>query len=239
MNMVLKLAIAEDDPKCAGDLRSFVEQYCREHGLELQLQVFPDGLELVEEYRPVWDVLLLDIEMPHLDGMEAAQRIRAADPAVLIIFITYMGKYAIRGYEVSALDFVLKPVNYSKLAMRLRHVEEIIRRREERFLLVPENGELFRVLRADTRYRGVANRHIYVHTAGRVYVTNGTLSKLEQTLTGQPFARCSHSHLVNLRHVSCVQRDTVLVEGEAAPLSRSKQKGFLQALSDYMGGGYR
>lgn len=239
INMVLKLAIAEDDLKCAADLRSFVERYCREHGMELQLQVFPDGMELVEEYRPVWDVLLLDIEMPHLDGMEAAGRIRAADPAVIIIFITYMGKYAIRGYEVSALDFVLKPVNYSKLAMRLRHVEEIIRRREERFLLVSENGELFRVLTADIRYIEVANRHIYVHTADRVYVTNGVLSKLEQTLAGQPFARCSHSHLVNLRHVTSVQRDAVLVAGETVPLSRSRQKGFLQALSDYMGGGYR
>ena len=134
---------------------------------------------------------------------------------------------------------MLKPVNYSKLAMRLRHVEEIIRRREERFLLVSENGELFRVLTADIRYIEVANRHIYVHTADRVYITNGALSKLEQTLEGQPFGRCSHSHMVNLRHVTSVQRDTVLLEGEAVPLSRSRQKSFMQALSDYMGGGYR
>lgn len=237
--MVLKLAIAEDDPQCAADLRSFVERYCREHDLELQIQMFPDGMELVENYQPVWDVLLLDIEMPHLDGMKAAERIRAVDPAVLIIFITYMGKFAIRGYEVSALDFVLKPVNYSKLAMRLRHVEEIIRRREDRFLLVSEGGGLFRVLTADIRYIEVANRHIHIHAADRVYVTSGTLSKLEQALEGQPFARCSHSYLVNLRHVTSVQRDAVLVEGETVPLSRSKQKAFLQALSDYMGGGYR
>lgn len=237
--MVLKLAIAEDDPKCAADLRSFVERYCQEHDLELQLQMFPDGMELVENYQPVWDVLLLDIEMPHLDGMKAAERIRVVDPAVLIIFITYMGKFAIRGYEVSALDFVLKPVNYSKLAMRLRHVEEIVRRREDRFLLVSENGGLFRVLTADIRYIEVANRHIHIHTVERVYITNGTLANLEQTLEGQPFARCSHSYLVNLRHVTSVQRDAVLVEGETVPLSRSKQKAFLQALSDYMGGGYR
>ena len=237
--MVLKLAIAEDDPKCAADLRSFVERYCQEHDLELQLQMFPDGMELVENYQPVWDVLLLDIEMPHLDGMKAAERIRAVDPAVLIIFITYMGKFAIRGYEVSALDFVLKPVNYSKLAMRLRHVEEIIRRREERFLLVSENGGLFRVLTADIRYIEVANRHIHIHTSDRLYITNGALAKLEQTLEGQPFARCSHSYLVNLRHVTSVQRDAVLLDGEAVPLSRSKQKSFLQALSNYMGGGYR
>lgn len=237
--MVLKVAIVEDEAQCSADLREYVEQYCREHGLEAQIQVFSDPVSLVEWYQPVWNVILLDIKMPHMDGMAAAQRIRSADPAVLLIFITYMSKYAIRGYEVGALDFILKPVNYPKLAMRLRHVEEIVRRREKRFLLVTENGELYRVFTGDIHYIEVANRHIYIHTPGRVYTTNGTLADLEQKLYRQPFARCSQSYLVNLGHVSSVQRDTVFLDEGAVPLSRSKKKSFLQALSDYMGGGFR
>lgn len=236
---MLKLAIVEDDPVCARQLRGYVERYCREHGVAAEITLFSDGLEIAERYHPVWDVLLLDIEMPNLDGMKAAERIRGMDPSVLIIFITNMARFAIRGYEVNALDFVLKPVTYQKLAMKLRKAVEIVNRRAERFLLVTEEGETYKLPLSDIHYIEVANRHIYVHTGKRTYRTTGTLSRMEEQLAGAAVARCSQSYLVNLRHVGSVQRDTVLVGEEALPLSRSRQKAFLRALSDYIGGGNR
>ena len=105
-----RIAIVEDDAECREQLREYVEHYGQENREELEVLCFSDGAELVEGYRPVYDLLLLDIEMPNLDGMTAARRIRQVDSDVLIVFITNMAKYAISGYEVEAPGFMLKPV---------------------------------------------------------------------------------------------------------------------------------
>ena len=237
--MVLKLAIAEDDPQCAADLRSFVERYCREHRLELQIQVFPDGMELAEDYQPVWDVLLLDIEMPHLDGMKAAERIRAVDPAVLIIFITYMGKYAIRGYEVEALDFMLKPVGYFAFAMKLDKALRHARSRQCVRLVIPQEDGLCRIAARDILYVEVSLHRLSIHTADGVLLAPGSLAEIERQLAGESFVRCNKGYLVNLRHVRLVKGDTVLVGRDELLISRRKKKEFLQAITDYYGGGGR
>lgn len=236
---MLTLAIVEDDPVCAAQLKENAERFCREHDIALQLTMYTDGLEIAEHYRPVWDAIFLDIKMEHLDGMAAAQRIREQDPTVLILFITSMARYAIHGYSVEALDFVLKPVNYPKLAMRMRKIVDIVASREGRSIMISEDGNMHRIPSSQILYIEVANRHLHIHTPERVFVTNGALSRLEQQLEGLPFARCSQSYLVNLHYVRRIEKNTVLVQDDALPVSRSKQKSFLNALSDYVGGGFR
>ena len=78
------------------------------------ISVFTDGDEITEGYRPNYDIILMDIEMCFMNGMTAAQEIRKLDPEVVIIFITNMVQYAIQGYAVGALDYILKPVNYEE-----------------------------------------------------------------------------------------------------------------------------
>ena len=79
------------------------------------MTVFADGVDILEDYRAVYDIIFLDVEMKHLDGMTTAERIRQMDADVILIFITNMAQYAIRGYSVGALDYVLKPVPYLPL----------------------------------------------------------------------------------------------------------------------------
>ena len=109
---MIRVAIVEDDLSCVQQLREYLSRYQKSSGEDIEVAVYPDGMAVVEQYRPVFDVLLLDIEMPRLDGMAAAREIRRTDPEVIMIFITNMARYAIKGYEVNALDFVLKPINY-------------------------------------------------------------------------------------------------------------------------------
>ena len=113
---MLQIAIIEDEADLAQQTKDNVVCYLNEHGLEGNIAVFNDGMDIAENYKPIWDILLLDIEMPLLNGMSAPQKIREQDATVVMIFITRMAKYAIKGYEVDALDFILKPITYAQLS---------------------------------------------------------------------------------------------------------------------------
>ena len=116
---MFRIGIAEDDPSFQKTISEYIERYKKEKNVDIQASFFQDGSELVFKYEPIYDVLLLDIEMPKMNGMDAAREIRKRDQRVLIIFITNMAQYAINGYEVGALDFVLKPIKYFSFSMKL------------------------------------------------------------------------------------------------------------------------
>ena len=237
---MFRIAIAEDDEACARQLREYLDRYGRENGEELEVRWFPDGLELVEEYRPIYDLILLDIEMPHLDGMTAAQKIRRADSEVLILFITNMAKYAISGYEVEALGFMLKPVNYFSLSVKLKKAFSYLHSRAQKSLMVPTQEGMQQISASDIRYAEVADHRLQIHTAQGVYTMRGTLQELEEELEGQHFARCNKGYLVNLRHIHLIKSDRVVVAGgDELLMSRRKKEEFLLAVTEYYGKGGR
>lgn len=98
---MLQIAIIEDEADLAQQTKVNAVRYLNEQGLEGNIAVFNDGMDIAENYKPIWDILLLDIEMPLLDGMSAAQKIREQDATVGMIFITRMAKYKLKGISVS------------------------------------------------------------------------------------------------------------------------------------------
>lgn len=92
-----RIAIVEDETAVREQLAGYVQRYTRQYGTQFEVTMFTDGVEILEDYRPVYDIIFLDIEMLHLDGMETARRIRELDSDVLLIFITNMAQYAIKG----------------------------------------------------------------------------------------------------------------------------------------------
>ena len=117
---MIRVAIVEDEAEIREQLMGYVQRYTRQYGTAFEVKTFADGLEILEDYRPAYDLILLDIEMKHLDGMETARRIRELDPEVMLVFITNMAQYAIKGYAVGALDYVLKPVPYFAFSQQLQ-----------------------------------------------------------------------------------------------------------------------
>lgn len=95
---MLRVAVVEDETEYRGLIQEMVGRYAKEYDLQIQITAFQDGRELVQNYHK-FDILLMDIEMPHLNGMEAAQKIRELDKEVVIVFITNMAQYAIKGYS--------------------------------------------------------------------------------------------------------------------------------------------
>ena len=191
---------------------------------------------LLEDYRPVYDIIFLDVEMLHLDGMETARRIRELDSDVLLIFITNMAQYAIKGYAVGALDYVLKPVPYFAFSQQLQKAVNQLAKRTRHYLAVPVDGGMRRLDAATIYYIESEGHRVHFYTEDGDFSAPGALKALEEKLAGRLFARCNSGYLVNLAQVSGVQQNTVQVGPHELQISRPKRRAFLAALADYIGG---
>ena len=233
---MIRVAIVEDEAAVREQLAGYVQRCTRQYGTLFEVTMFTDGLEILEEYRPVYDIIFLDVEMPQLDGMETARRIRAMDSEVQLIFITNMAQYAIKGYAVGALDYVLKPVPYFAFSQQLRKAEEQLRRRARHYLALPVEGGMRRLDSSLIYYLESEGHRVHFYTEEGDFVAAGTLKAFEEKLAERPFARCNSGYLVNLAQVRELRQSTVQVGPCELQVSRPKRKAFLAALTDYIGG---
>ena len=231
-----RIAVVEDNDAVRQELCGFITQYAVESGRRLDVTAFSDGAQIVEPYTGGYDIIFLDIEMPTLGGMPAAERIRQADPDVVLVFVTNMAQYAIRGYEVDALDFVLKPVNYYQFSTKLDRALRRIQRRRGGQIALQTGGGVQLLDTDDILYLETRDRLLHYHTAAGLWSVRGSLQKAEKDLAAYHFARCNQCYLVNLRHVKGVQDDFVQVGGERLEISRRQRAAFLAAVAAYVGG---
>ncbi|MCD8367379.1 MAG: LytTR family DNA-binding domain-containing protein [Clostridiales bacterium] len=232
----MRIAVAEDEAACVTQLKRYLAQVQEEAGIPLSADFFPDGAALVQAYSGNYDVLLLDIEMPLMDGMTAAQEIRKRDSEVMIMFITRMARYAVKGYQVRAFDFVVKPISYSIFSVKLRQMADQIERRSGKELLLTTEDGVCRLTLPHIHYIEVINHRLQFHTDQGIRKSAGTLNQMEKELHPYGFARCNSGFLVNLRYVTEVRKNVAVVAGEELIISRPRRKAFLQELTDYVGG---
>ncbi len=234
---MLKIAVVEDQSDTRACLCRFIRQYAEEHQLQLELQELSDGAEIAENYTPGRDIIFLDVEMPQLDGFGAAERIRAVDPEVVLVFVTNMAQYAIRGYEVDALDYVLKPVNYAQFALKLsRALQRVERRKGGQVTLQLPGGDVQLLYTKEIHYLETSSRMLHYHTVKGIFSVRASLQSAEKQLAGYHFARCNQCYLVNLAHVRGIEDGFVLVGEDRLEVSRRQRAAFMTALASYMGG---
>ena len=177
---MVRILIAEDDSQCFGQLKQFLDDYSRETGRIFQLTRYDNGEDLVERYRPEYDLLLLDIDMPFLDGMTAAEHIRQIDPEVVIVFVTNLAQYAIQGYSVNALDYILKPLHYFSFSQRLTRALRYVKKREEDYLTVAVKGGALKLEVRGIYYIERLGRQLMLHTRDGILASTATLQQLEE-----------------------------------------------------------
>ena len=233
---MIRIAMVEDEAAVREQLQGYIQRYTRQYGTEFAVTEFSDGVEILDAYRPVYDIVLLDVEMKHLDGMDTARRIRELARDVVLLFITNMAQYAIKGYAVGALDYVLKPVPYFAFSQQLQKAEEKLRRRARHYLAVPVEGGLRRLDTAQIYYMESEGHRVHFYTEEGEFSAPGALKTFEEKLADLPFARCNSGYLVNLAQVKSVQQGLAQVGPYELQVSRPKRKSFLAALADYIGG---
>mgnify|MGYP002585945216 CR=1 FL=1 len=234
---MIRIALVEDEAEVRAQLQGYVQRHTRQYGTEFAVTEFADGMELLDDYRPVYDILFLDVEMKHLDGMETARRVRELDKDVIIVFITNMAQFVMKGYEVSALDFLVKPVSYYMFVEKMHKAYDRVSMREERSIIIKGKECIYKVHTTELIYIEVQNHSLTFHTMQGNYMCTGSLKKVEKDLEGLPFARCSSSYLLNLMHVLRIEKEHVIMDNkDELLLSRLKRQEFMEILTDYYGG---
>ena len=132
-----QIAIVDDEKIFTDQLEEYMVQYQKENPAEFQVEVFHSSIGFLETFQKDYDLILLDVEMPGLNGMELAHKIREVDEQVVLMFITNMAQYAIHGYSVGALDFVTKPLNYYTFAMKLTRALKRVPKKEATWIMLP------------------------------------------------------------------------------------------------------
>ena len=233
---MIRIALVEDDPAEADKVKSYVAQYAAAEAEEISVRHFPNGLDFVENINQSFDIVFMDIEMPLMNGLEAAKRFREADKRACLIFITRMGQLAIRGYEVNALDFMVKPVTYFDFAFKLKKALAFCRSQGREEVLLEWKGNVRRQDISEILYIEVFGHDLLFHMKGLTITTHRALKEYEGRLCGKNFARIAKSYLVNLMQVVSYRQGVVtLTDGETLPVSRAYKKQFANELSRYLG----
>ena len=230
---MIRVAIVEDDETYAEQLTAYLTQYGEEHKKGFEIEHFRDGDTIVNGYRARYDIILMDIQMKFMDGMSAAEEIRKLDSEVIIIFVTNMKQYAIRGYAVEALDYIVKPISYFAFSQRMFRAIERLEHKQTRVLILNIKSGVVRVETSDIYYMECQRHMLIYHTARGRYELSGTMKDAEEQLKEDHFFRANKGYLVNLAHVDSIRDDCAVVKNEMLAISRPRKKEFLEALTNY------
>ncbi len=230
---MINIAIVDDDKTYVECVKEYLKRYEKETGKAISVSTFSDGDAIVRQYDFQFDIIFMDVEMKFMDGMSAAEEIRKKDSQVVIIFITNMAQYAIRGYAVQALDYLLKPVSYYAFSQCLNKALSRKEKRETKTVVLDIKGGSARFDIKDIYYIETQGHTTTCHVVNGEYQLLSTMRGVEEILSKMYFFRISKWYLINLQHVDNFCDDCVTLGKYKFTVSRTKRKDFLKALTAY------
>ena len=231
---MINVCIVEDEVSQADLLKSYITKYGQSNGQQFNITHLPDGIDLVDDYKGQFDIILLDIQMKHLDGMAAAEKIRQVDSDVIIIFITSTVQYAVQGYAVDALGYVLKPVPYTQFEQLIDKATTRVKAKKQHvYVKVNVNEKQIKLDCETILFIESQRNNVIIHCEDQDYITAGPLKKFDEMLENHGFSKCHNAYLINLSFVKAVQKEEViLTHSITLPISRARKKEFMAALTE-------
>lgn len=236
---MIRIAICDDEKTQREALRNFLKRYFSGKDYAFALGEYTCGEPLITDYgenTAGYDLIFLDIFMGGIDGMEAARAIRKRDAGVPIIFLTTTPDYALEGYDVRAMGYLLKPLLPDKATALLDYFLRVEYGGTKKTLLVREGARGTRIAYREILYIESRNSKLLVHTVdGQEHRVYRRLDEVERELAGRSFLRCQQSFLVNLAHVCVAEKDSFVLEGGIRiPLRRQSAKQLREAYFGYL-----
>lgn len=231
---MLQLAVCDDERVFRSDLRKILGTELELCGIDYHISEFTSGEELIAGMEKAdCQILFLDIEMKGIDGVEAARRLRETKRQMEIVFVTSYADFVFQGYEVRALNYILKPYEPEKIAAVLHTALEALDIEAEKYYVIDQRGGSIRVPLSSVKYFSSERRTVHAVTTEREYTFYEKLSDLETELP-DTFVRIHNRYLVHLKYLEAVRQNTAVVDGEELPVSRSCKSGLSIAFAKYM-----
>lgn len=231
---MINIAIVEDDVLAADNLIQCIRKYEAENDVEFCVSHYADALSFLDGNVEKFEIVFMDIELPNVNGMEAAKRLNDRSNNVTLIFVTNMMQYAIKGYEVNAFDFILKPVKLHsfkiKMARALAHAEK---QRGHKLVIKTEGGLVSRNVNEIKYVEAINHDLVYHFSDGGLITTRCALKNVQEELETAGFFKCNRCYLVNLRYVTAIKDGFVSLGEDELQISRARKPEFLAAIADY------
>lgn len=232
----IKIAIVEDEELASQSLKDCLSRFSKENVIDFDITEYREGLSFLDEHVD-FDLIFMDIEMPHMNGIEVAKKLRSLDENVSLIFVTNMAQYAIQGYSVDAIDYVLKPIKYARLASLMKKTLRIIGQVQEQAIVLKTTGGMTKIYLSSIQYIEIKDHLLIYHTDQGEIEVWGTIKGAEESLPTDSFCRCSHSVIVHFKYIVSTDKDTIYMTDKKIPISIShaKKKEFLSRFNHYVG----
>ena len=234
---MFKIAICDDEEILIRELRECLDRYSEETGREFCYFEYHDGMELLKNYQPDFDLIFMDIKMEKMNGLKTAEEIRKVDGTVGLMFLTSISQYVWKGYEYGEVNYLLKPLKYGRIKMELDRYFSHYQGREEPFITFANDNGRYKVLYKDIRYAETYKRNVLLHFEEQGQVIYKNMKEVSALLeTQRQFCRCHASFAVNFSYIKSVKGlEILLTTGECIPISQPKRKLFMTKLTDFWG----
>ena len=235
---MFSIAIVEDNDQEAEKITGYLAQYSASKKVSVDSDRYASGTAFLNgRHSKCYDILFMDIQLPDIDGMTVCEEVRKDDSRVEIVFVTNMAQFAIKGYKVDALDFILKPVGYYAFSSVLERALARVKKTSAFSVTVKTADGMVRLSSPEIKYVEVVGHKLIYHTLGGDVVTYGRMKEAEDGLKKVGFVRISRFYLVNLKYVRGIRDCFVETDEESLPVSIRKKKEVLAAIADFFGGG--
>lgn len=232
----MKVAIIDDELHERKVLSEYISTYGSENGLKVGIELFESGDMLIGNYKADIDILVFDIDMPGTNGMECARKIREIDKNVTILFVTNIAQYAIDGYAVEAIDYIIKPISYYEFSMKFQKAVSKVAQKREHMIAIDTGEGIRRLKTSEVLYVEVMAHYLFFHLKKEVFKVRGSMKEQLGMLIPFNFCRVHKSFLINLKYVEEIQKNEVLVGGKSIPIGRMYKDALMQEYMRYIRG---
>lgn len=233
----IRLAIVDDEEAFQKQIRDFLIAFAEKNGYFFQIRTYNSGLALINDTKTVFDLVFLDVQMPHFNGIETAKALRERDSKVAIVFITNFVQFAPEGYQVHALDYILKPINRYDFEMKLKKGLATIGHEKEtnqsEYLALSKKEGMVRLAFSDIRYLESVGHTIVFHVGEKEVTKYGPLRRVAPLLPKDRFLQINNCQIINMAYVTRIDKMKLFLGNDIFVISHPKKKEVMERLSTF------